>query len=468
VAKAYDPLSGRNLHLRQSLQGRRQLADGLDLKTLKVAMYGLGGHLPDILWDGYVNAGRKVDGKPAGPGICIDNGAAHVLNADGPGGLQESGRRCRALQVHLAQAAGGRPGQGMSKARPLDALQLLVAAGACLLALAACSRRAGRSAVPCAGNPARLSDWNLVFAKGHRLELNSGVEAYETEHAAVLRLRAQAAHGLDARGHDCTLRREARFPVPRRHRDQQDLLLPGRSGWQRRRRRVAQRRRPGPNSPGRASTWSTCAWSRRACSCDARKAGLRCPTCGTPNRPMPELARAGDELSLQLQSADGKRSTFTYVVPNSNQCAGCHAPDNKANRIEPIGLKARHLNRDHRYGQGDENQSAAPGAGSAILSGAPAPARAPRNADWHDDACRSSAARAPTSTSTAAIATTARPGQHLRACGSTPIPENLRLGVCKPPVAAGQGTGDHIFDVVPGKPASRSFLSPGLDRSRAR
>jgi hypothetical protein len=28
----------------------------------------------------------------------------------------------------------------------------------------------------------------------------------------------------------------------------------------------------------------------------------------------------------------------------------------------------------------------------------------------------------------------------------------MRLGVCKPPVAAGQGTGDHIFDIVPGKP----------------
>jgi len=26
------------------------------------------------------------------------------------------------------------------------------------------------------------------------------------------------------------------------------------------------------------------------------------------------------------------------------------------------------------------------------------------------------------------------------------------LGVCKPPVAAGRGTGDHIFDIVPGHP----------------
>jgi hypothetical protein len=26
------------------------------------------------------------------------------------------------------------------------------------------------------------------------------------------------------------------------------------------------------------------------------------------------------------------------------------------------------------------------------------------------------------------------------------------LGLCKPPVAAGRGTGDHLFDIVPGHP----------------
>jgi mono/diheme cytochrome c family protein len=43
----------------------------------------------------------------------------------------------------------------------------------------------------------------------------------------------------------------------------------------------------------------------------------------------------------------------------------------------------------------------------------------------------------------------------------------IRLGECKPPVAAGQGTGDHIFDVVPGRPDESilvyrmSSLDPG-------
>lgn len=59
--------------------------DGIDLKTLKVAMFGITGRFPDVLWDGYVDAKSLVDGKqPDAERICVDNGAAGVLNADGP------------------------------------------------------------------------------------------------------------------------------------------------------------------------------------------------------------------------------------------------------------------------------------------------------------------------------------------------------------------------------------------------
>ena len=32
------------------------------------------------------------------------------------------------------------------------------------------------------------------------------------------------------------------------------------------------------------------------------------------------------------------------------------------------------------------------------------------------------------------------------------------LGLCKPPVAAGQGTGDRLFDIVPGQPDQSILL----------
>ena len=75
--------------------------DGLDLQALRVAMFGVTGSLPDVLWDGYVDVkkfkGGKVDPALA---VCVDNGAAQTLNADAPHkykapALVADGVRCR-------------------------------------------------------------------------------------------------------------------------------------------------------------------------------------------------------------------------------------------------------------------------------------------------------------------------------------------------------------------------------------
>jgi len=57
--------------------------DHLELKALKLAKFGLGGSLPDILWDGVVDGDKMVDGQvPDALKLCIDNGDAGILNAD--------------------------------------------------------------------------------------------------------------------------------------------------------------------------------------------------------------------------------------------------------------------------------------------------------------------------------------------------------------------------------------------------
>jgi parallel beta-helix repeat protein len=58
--------------------------DGLDLKALKLAMFGLNGSFPDILWDGYVNPDKSdAEGRLLPEhAICVQNGDAEVLNAD--------------------------------------------------------------------------------------------------------------------------------------------------------------------------------------------------------------------------------------------------------------------------------------------------------------------------------------------------------------------------------------------------
>src|SRR3546814_6329861 len=48
------------------------------MKALKVAMFGLRGHFPDVFWDGYANGERAE-----GPQICVQ-GASGVVNAVGP------------------------------------------------------------------------------------------------------------------------------------------------------------------------------------------------------------------------------------------------------------------------------------------------------------------------------------------------------------------------------------------------
>ena len=78
----FDPYPER-IHVHGNrLSGGGDSPDGFDLKALKVALYGLGGRLPDVLFDGYVNPQRRE-----GPQLCL-HGVSGVVNADGPGGYK--------------------------------------------------------------------------------------------------------------------------------------------------------------------------------------------------------------------------------------------------------------------------------------------------------------------------------------------------------------------------------------------
>jgi uncharacterized repeat protein (TIGR03806 family) len=139
-------------------------------------------------------------------------------------------------------------------------------------------------------------------------------------------------------------------------------------------------------------------------------------------------------------------------VPDQSQCASCHARDWTTRAIQPIGPKARHLNRDYRYAEGDENQLAHL-MRVGYLTGAPTPAEAPRNANWMDPhASLDARARAYLDINCGHCH---NPKGAANTTGLTldiSTPEDRHIGICKPPTAAGQGTGDHLFDIVPGHP----------------
>jgi len=157
------------------------------------------------------------------------------------------------------------------------------------------------------------------------------------------------------------------------------------------------------------------------------------------------LEVAGATFPVEWQDAAGKKQRVEYVAPNLNQCKGCHSYDGQ---FVPIGITARQLNR----AQGAENQLLTwQKSGWLDLPTDFDTATAPRLADYRQ-VKTAAAARAyldgncahchnphgPASTS----------GMFLEHDQSDPE----RLGIGKPPVAAGRGSGNRKFGIVPGKP----------------
>jgi uncharacterized repeat protein (TIGR03806 family) len=170
------------------------------------------------------------------------------------------------------------------------------------------------------------------------------------------------------------------------------------------------------------------------------------------------LALAGDTLSLELVSEAG-RQPFAYLVPDTNQCAGCHALEHHSQRIEPIGIRARHLNKTFRYGAASENQLAH-WQKLGLLSGSPEPASAPRNARWDDpdDADLEARARAYLDVNCGHCH---RPHGAANTSGlllHAQETDRVHLGTCKIPIATGRGSGDALFDIVPGAPDQSILL----------
>lgn len=81
----YDPYPRAIYIYGNRFKGGGDSPEGLDLKALRISMFGINGHLPDVVWDGYQDTAHLVGGKPpANERICIQNGNVQVLNADGP------------------------------------------------------------------------------------------------------------------------------------------------------------------------------------------------------------------------------------------------------------------------------------------------------------------------------------------------------------------------------------------------
>lgn len=168
------------------------------------------------------------------------------------------------------------------------------------------------------------------------------------------------------------------------------------------------------------------------------------------------LKRTGQPMPMTLVRP-GRRDAFVYQVPNVNQCAGCHATDHASKKLLPIGLKARHLDREvtlagARFNQLDRLVSI------GYLRGLPATGRV-RAPDWRDEtAPLDGRARAWLDINCGHCHSPKGPADTSGLYLDIAAPAGPALGLCKPPVAAGQGTGGFVHGIEPGKPGESILL----------
>ncbi len=161
------------------------------------------------------------------------------------------------------------------------------------------------------------------------------------------------------------------------------------------------------------------------------------------------LERTGAQIPLTLRDGQSKAS-FVYAVPDQNQCAGCHATDFRDRKLWPIGLKARHMNRSFPGPGGEINQLKRLTA-LGYLTGSNQ--NVPANAKWQDPhADIPSRARSYLDVNCSHCHSKTGPARTSGLWLDSGTTDPRRLGMCKPPVAAGRGTGGRLLNVVPGKP----------------
>lgn len=171
-----------------------------------------------------------------------------------------------------------------------------------------------------------------------------------------------------------------------------------------------------------------------------------------------DLEIAGATLPVEWVNAAGKTMRLEYTVPNLNQCKGCHSCDGQ---FVPIGVTARQL----WHMENNENQLLAWNKAGILelpeglsFSDALFDYRSLKNPEKTDSKTLDAAARAYLDSNCAHCHNPHGPastsGLFLEAWQTDPE----KIGIGKPPVAAGRGSGNRKFDITPGKPGESILL----------
>ncbi len=168
------------------------------------------------------------------------------------------------------------------------------------------------------------------------------------------------------------------------------------------------------------------------------------------------LKVAGGRMQIPVTWQGGHTGNIDYLVPNMNQCKGCHVNGNK--EFTPIGPKIRNLNR-LTY-EGDLNQiTVLQNAG--YVSGVPEDlAEIPKTPDPFDPGSGSlfERGRAYLDANCAHCHSAGHPADTSALYLNYEEDRAIHWGVNKPPVAAGRGAGGLRVDIEPGSPEQSILL----------
>ncbi|MDZ7936024.1 MAG: SO2930 family diheme c-type cytochrome [Emticicia sp.] len=166
------------------------------------------------------------------------------------------------------------------------------------------------------------------------------------------------------------------------------------------------------------------------------------------------LEVAGDTKEVSYIDANGKKKKHEYAIPNVNQCKGCH---NRNEKMSPIGPSARQLNGqlsmvNYQFHTADNQLVTWQKMG--VLTNLPAIETVPKAAVWNKPETGSldERARIWLDINCAHCHRKGGPAQTSGLNLSIHETESIAYGILKTPVAAGRGSGNKKYDIVPGKP----------------
>ncbi|MCB9257659.1 MAG: hypothetical protein H6579_11065 [Chitinophagales bacterium] len=172
----------------------------------------------------------------------------------------------------------------------------------------------------------------------------------------------------------------------------------------------------------------------------------------------------GAMLPLAFTDSYGRHHEIDYLQPNKNQCKSCH---NQNEEFKPIGPKARNLNWDLDYGNGELKNQLQKWQEMGYLNNFTAAENYQSIPSYkHEDVDLNFRARAYLDANCAYCHNPLGPGSTSGLMLSYEVSDSSQLGYFKTPVAAGLGAGPHTFDIYPSK-ADSSIIVYRMNSSEA-